>query len=298
MAGAYVKNLASFVSGTNAASNTITLSASPSPGNMITVSLNSNGTQDITSITDSAGNTYHKRNATPVNVDDPKYADADCGTAPTTVTVNLSAATAQWCVTIDEWSGVTTSQYDGTVFASAHGTASPTSVTPAKAASFIIGVEGHHTGATPASTFTATGAYTKRAQTNKGSGQFDSIVVASDGAGAGAAFSGTLNNSPIGWTAQVFGYQSSIVLTAPVATVSAAGFLGAPAEKANATLATVSAVGGTPAARIIALAPAATVAVVAFPGNLPAGAERFRNRWFRPVVETLSAKWEGWYRYQ
>ena len=297
MAGAYVKNLASFVSGTNAASNTITLSASPSSGNMITVSLNSNGTQDISTITDSGGNTYHKRNGTPVNVDDPKYADADVGTVPTTVTVTLSAATAQWCVSIDEWSGVNTSQYDGTVFASAHGTASPTSVTPAKAASFVIGVEGHHTGATPASTFTATGAYTKRAQTNKSSGQFDSIVVASDGAGAGAAFSGTLNNTPIGWTAQVFGYQSSIVLLAPLATVSAAGIVGAPVERASATLATVSASGGTPAARIIALAPQATVAVVGFPGSFPVGAERFRNRFFRPVVETLMSKWDGWGRY-
>lgn len=91
---------------------------------------------------------------------------------------------------------------------------------------------------------------------------------------------------------------SGIVLTAPAATVSAAGFLGAPAEKASATLATVSAAGQTPSPRLVALAPAASVNVVGFPGSFPVGSERFRNSWFRPVVDTLAAKAEGWFRFQ
>lgn len=91
--------------------------------------------------------------------------------------------------------------------------------------------------------------------------------------------------------------SGSIILSAPAAAVAAAGMLGNPSERASAILATVSAAGGAPLARMIASAPVATVAAVGFPGSIPSGKEVFRSRWFRPSVENLSTKVEGWWRF-
>lgn len=71
----------------------------------------------------------------------------------------------------------------------------------------------------------------------------------------------------------------------------------APVLAVVAPVATVTAAGANPLGAEIASAPAATVPVSAFAGFIPSGAfEKFRNRWFRPVVETLASKWEGWWR--
>lgn len=92
--------------------------------------------------------------------------------------------------------------------------------------------------------------------------------------------------------------SSGIVLSAPLATVASAGILGAPVEVASAPLASVASVGLSPLGALVLAAPMAAVASIGFSGNLPAGAERFRTRFYRPVVEAISSKWEGWWRFQ
>lgn len=227
MAAAWVQSLASDVDGNGTSSVTITLTNTPTVGNMMILSANFDTTTiDITSVTDSAGNTWQQDRALGASGnEEPVVWSAIVTSVPTTVTYNLSAINRQKIVVIDEISGVDTSasRVDTGAGASTSGTGtsfSLTSGTPSEDG-IAIGVVAWKGGSGAAPAFTDN-TFTGGAEGIKGSGQHDAIHISYDvlTSGTTGTWDGSWTTAPAspGWLAAILFYKAATsTITAGVA---------------------------------------------------------------------------------
>jgi hypothetical protein len=301
-------------SGKNTTAGATTLVVSPAAnataGSLIIAYVNASAARTVTGVSDTKGNTWTVGpNPGGASVNGQRCStQQNAGTLTTgdSITFTFSGTGANKVGTSIEITGYdTTTPFDSGVTNTVVGTTSTSpSVTAAGASTVaheaIIGLFAWAGAAQR--TFTKGASYTASTEFDEGSGAFQGIAIEYKIVSATGTYTadGTLNLAPTSFTVEIIGVReasSGITLSAPVATVASAGFLGSPSERASAILATVAAAGGTPLAKLIASAPVATVSAVGFPGSFPAGTEQFRTRWFRTVVETLSTKSEGWWRF-